>query len=427
MLNFFNTSPEVSQSNVDTAVLALGSVEPKGPHLPVGLDLKLANRFARDFCAGKAVYLLPSFPFSTAVEARGFKGAASLTQQTMWEVLFDIAGILARYRFKRFIVFDFSNYNCWIVKHAVREINLNRQVIQTVWVNPREFAKEAADSQLLPDHGGGAIDTSLALALEPKMVRDLPGDFDAGVPREYIDYGGIASVAPDGYWGNPSKASAEKGQALYKEMLEKTAEYLDWALNVFPDGKPLETDDRKELWWPHGGIPGADGPGLDWKNTISEIAAGGADIAVIGTSSTEQHSPCIPIGADYLACLEFARGVADKLGAYLLPAIPVITAWGHIHFRGTVTFCAMTVRRILEDIVESLYEGGFRRAVIVNVHGGNWVVKPTMIELNHRLPDMTIVTTGDILAYRGQVAVEELHAGDSDGSFVKGYYPEAFK
>jgi len=181
------------------------------------------------------------------------------------------------------------------------------------------------------------------------------------------------------------------------------------------------------LWWPEGGIPGADGPGLDWRNTISEIAASDADIAIIGTSSTEQHSPCIPVGADYFGCLQFARGVADALKAYLLPALPVITGWGHIHFRGTMTYSAMTVRRILEDVVASLYEGGFRKAAIVNVHGGNWVVKSTMIELNHRFPEMRLVTTGDILVYRGQAPVEELHAGDSDGSLVKGFYPDAFK
>ena len=426
MLNLFSTSPEVVESGMDTAVLALGSVEPKGPHLPMGLDTILANRFVHDFCAGKAVYVLPVFPFSMAMETRGFRGAAVLKQQTIWDILFDIAGILARHNFKRLIVFDFSNYN-WIVKHAVREINLNKEVLQTVWVNPVQFAREAADETLLADYGGGAVETSLAMALNRGMVREVPADFDPGVPREYIDYSGLKSVAPAGYWGKPSAASAAEGRRLYEVMLEKTAEYLDWALKVFPGGAPLENDSREELWWPNADIPGAAGPGLDWNNTISEIADGGREIAIIGTSSTEQHSASQPIGADYLACLESSRAVADALGAYLLPAIPVITAWGHIHFRGTMTFSAMTVRRILTDLTASLHAGGFRKIAIINVHGGNWVVKSTLIELNRTFPDMKIVTTGDILAYRGQQPVENLHAAESDGSFVKGFYPEAFR
>lgn len=91
MLNFFNTSEELTNSPIDTAVLPLGSIEPKGPHLPTGFDLILANRFARDFCTGKAVYLLPVFPFSSAMETRGFCGTISLQQQTLWDIVSDIA------------------------------------------------------------------------------------------------------------------------------------------------------------------------------------------------------------------------------------------------------------------------------------------------------------------------------------------------
>ncbi len=77
MVTAFNTSAEVAASGADTAVVPLGSVEPKGPHLPVGLDILLADRFACDLCAGSGVYLLPVFPFSSAPEQRGFRGCVS--------------------------------------------------------------------------------------------------------------------------------------------------------------------------------------------------------------------------------------------------------------------------------------------------------------------------------------------------------------
>jgi creatinine amidohydrolase len=189
MLSIFNTSEEIIHSDIDTAVLPLGSVEPKGPHLSLGFDFILANRFAKDFCSGKAVYLLPVFPFSSAMETRGFRGTISLQQQTLWDILNDIASVLTRHDFKRLIVLDFSNYN-WIVKHCIRELNLNRELIQAIWVNPKQFAKEAAGADLLPDFGGGAIETSLALALDENLVRTPLEDFDANLPRETIDYDG---------------------------------------------------------------------------------------------------------------------------------------------------------------------------------------------------------------------------------------------
>lgn len=426
MLTMFNTSRELSESNIETAVLPMGSVEPKGPHLPVGLDLILANRFARDFCTGKEVYLLPVFPFSTAMEARGFCGAIALQQQTLWDIIGDIASTLARHKFKRLVILDFSNYN-WILKQAVRELNLDKEIIQAIWVNPKEFAKEAVEDGLLPDYGGGAVETSLALALDEKWVHQPMKDFDANVPREYIDYQGLSAVAPLGFWGKPSLATAEHGKRLYSLMLEKTREFVNYALRLFPGGDAIGEHDVEEIWWPHEDIPGVEDQGLDWHNTLSTIANSGKDLVIIPTAAIEQHSPSQPLATDYLQALELSRRLAKEVEAYLLPALPIVTSWGHIPFRGTLTMRAMTARRLLEDMAASLQAGGFKIGVIVNFHGGNWVIKPTMIEINHKYDDFTIISTGDILAYRGQAPVEHLHANAGEAAAIQAFYPESFK
>lgn len=449
MLSTFNTSEELAGSGIDTAVLALGSVEPKGPHLPVGSDLILANRFARDFCSGKAVYLLPVFPFSSGLETRGYRGTVSLRQESLWDALWDIAKVLARQGFRRLVILDFCNYN-WIVKQIARELNLNGELIQAVWVNPKEFAKEAADADLLPDYGGGAVETSLALALGGGGVREPLVDHLPEVPREYIDYCGLRRMSPTGLWGKPSKAGLEQGKRFYSIMLEKTAEFVDYALGLFEGSAHAEQAGlalsgqqgagssrhagsgpaghmERELWWPEGTIPGVLGKGLDWHNTVTEIEQSGADLVVIPTSATEQHSTSQPLATDYLQALELSRRVAGALRGYLLPTLPVVTSWGHIRFRGTVTFGAMTVRKLIEDIVQSLYDGGFRRMVLVNVHGGNWVLKPTLIELNRSHAGLKLISTGDTFAYRGQRPVEHLHADEGEAAFIKAFYPECFR
>lgn len=418
MYTIFDTSLDIEHSGVDTAVLPMGSVEPKGPHLPVGFDLLLANRFSKELCRGKAVYLLPVFPFSTAMETRGFRGTVALRQQTLWNVLEDIAAILARHGFKRLAILDFSNYN-WILKHAVRELNLNRELIQAVWVNPKAFAIEDAEADLGPDFGGGAVETSLAMALFEGLVRKPVEDYDAGLPRERIDYDGLVAVAPDGYWGRPSLATAENGHRFYRLMLDRTMAHLNYAFELFPSGHPLEDNDVEGPWWPGEDIPGAVEHGVDWHSTLVDVKAAGTDLAVMATSAIEQHSPALPLATDYLIALEISRHLAGELGAYLLPALPIVTSWGHVHFRGSLTLSAMTVRRLIDDMVESLYSGGFRKVVLVNTHGGNWVVKPTMIEINQRYADLKMVSTGDILAYRGQAPVEQLHACEMEASFIK--------
>lgn len=437
MLGIFNTSPELEASKIDTAVLPVGSVEPKGPHLPVGFDLMLANRFAYDFCTGKAVYLMPVLPYSTAMECRGFPGTVALQQQTLWDALFDIARVAARHRFKRLVILDFSNYN-WILKHACREINLNEELLDCVWASPKQFAFEAA-ANLGPDYGGGAVETSLQMHLDPSLVKKPLRDNLPDAPREYVDYEGLSGVAPAGFWGRPTKATPELGERLYRLMLEETREFVNYAFSLFEDERPIEESDDREVWWPDGEIPGIE-TGLDWRSTISEIERGAGDLAVFPTSSTEQHSTSQPLATDYLQALEVARRVAERMDAYLLPALPVVTSWGHIKFRGTVTFSAMTARRVIEDVAASLAACGFRRVAIVNVHGGNWVVKPTIIEINRRYRDLRLVasgdvsygdfraiTSGDILSYRGQADVEHLHASEGEAAFIKAFYPESFR
>ncbi len=426
MLNFFNTWEELAESPIDTAVLPVGSLEPKGPHLPTGFDSLLAHRFSRDFCAGKAVYLLPVFPFSTAMETRGFPGTVSLRQQTLWDIISDIAFNLARHGFKRLVVLDFSNYN-WILKHAVRELNLNKGVIQAVWVNPKEFAKAAAEPELLPDYGGGAVETSLALFLGGRGVLSPQEDFIADRPREYIDYQGLAKVAPKGFWGKPSLATAAIGTRLYGRMMEKTVEFVNYALGLFPGGKPIENHAGAEKWWPKGEIPGIENAGVDWTTPGSKMTGSKLNLAILPTSAVEQHSPCLPLATDYLQALEWGHRLAEELDAHLLPALPVVTSWGHIRFRGTLTFSAMTVRRMIEDIAESLYAGGCRTVVMVNNHGGNWVLKPTLIEINQKHAAFRMISTEDLLSYRGQANVEQLHASESEASFIRAFYPECFR
>jgi creatinine amidohydrolase/Fe(II)-dependent formamide hydrolase-like protein len=126
MFSIFDTSNKIAWSDVYTAVLPLGAVEPEGLH----------------FCTVKSVFLLPIIPFSSAMGTRDCKGTIALQQQTIRDVLNDIASALCHLNFKRIIFLDFSNYN-WITKHRVRELNLKRELIQAVWINPKQFVKEA--------------------------------------------------------------------------------------------------------------------------------------------------------------------------------------------------------------------------------------------------------------------------------------------
>lgn len=226
-----NTSPEVQQSGVDTAVIPLGSVEGKGPHLPVGADLILADAFAAAYGdAAGPVYVLPALPYGCSESQRGFAGTAYFDSATMWDVLTDLVGSLYHGGFRRFTVLNLCSTN-WVVKPAVRELNLRLSIGRTVWVEPKQFAyglyraRGGADG----DHHAGAVDTALMMHCRPESVGTMPADHTPAVGREFVDYVGLRAVSDTGVWGSPSHATEALGAELFARMLAETLEYVDGA------------------------------------------------------------------------------------------------------------------------------------------------------------------------------------------------------
>ena len=70
-------------------------------------------------------------------------------------------------------------------------------------------------------------ETSKMLVIAPETVHmDKAVDCVPEVPRGYLSYGSIFRASPGGVWGNPTKATAEKGQKLLERCAELVAEEL---------------------------------------------------------------------------------------------------------------------------------------------------------------------------------------------------------
>ena len=50
-----------------------------------------------------------------------------------------------------------------------------------------------------------------------------------------------------------------------------------------------------------------------------------------------------------------------------------------------------------------------------------------MVEINQIYEGFKLISTGDILADRGQMPVEQLHACETDASFIQAFYPNSFR
>lgn len=116
-----------------------------------------------------------------------------------------------------------------------------------------------------------------------------------------------------------------------------------------------------------------------WKNIISadfEKFDKDKSIVLLPIAATEQHGKHLPVGTDSMileALLEkFAKEKDMRQGNVLIaPQIWVGKSNEHMGFPGTLTFKAMTLYSMVEELTDSIVAHGFKKIMLTNAHGGN--------------------------------------------------------
>lgn len=117
-------------------------------------------------------------------------------------------------------------------------------------------------------------------------------------------------------------------------------------------------------------------------------------IAVLPIGAFEQHGDHLPLTTDtVIACL-IARALADAYPLLVLPPVTISCSHEHEQFAGTVSISATTLTSVVGDIRQSLCRSGITTLVLLNAHGGNYVLNNVAQEAN---------TTGrNIVLYPGR-------------------------
>ena len=158
---------------------------------------------------------------------------------------------------------------------------------------------------------------------------------------------------------------------------------------------------------------------ISYKNTTNEIKDSGIRTAIIPVGSIEQHASHLPVGTDYLIAQKMGEALAERLDAFLLPALPFSTCYEHRGSTGTVCFKPDTFYKMLQDLVLCLKDQGFNRVVVLSCHGGTFIIKPCIRELNALYDDLVVVLPEVPLTERRKAVMEnysDIHAGESETS-----------
>ena len=95
------------------------------------------------------------------------------------------------------------------------------------------------------------------------------------------------------------------------------------------------------------------------------------DLVIIPTGAVEVYGQHLPAGTDTIVITHIARQVGERLGAPVLPALPVGFSRSLGDFPGTLNVSTPTLMAYARDCAESVIPWGFKRILFLNSHRGN--------------------------------------------------------
>lgn len=158
--------------------------------------------------------------------------------------------------------------------------------------------------------------------------------------------------------------------------------------------------------------------------TANEVREAKYQAAVLPVGSLEQHGDHLPITTDTLVANLIAQEISAMYGLFLLPPVTFGCSHEHAALGATVSIRATTLYNVVNDIADSLRRAGVSKLVVVNGHGGNYVLSNVVQEANEREPRMALFPSrSDWDAARSAAGMEssghdDMHAGELETSLL---------
>ncbi len=222
---------ELASANA-VALLPVGSTEAHGPHLPLNVDVVIAEEVARRLSLvlasrGEVALIFPAVAYGLTDFAAAFSGTISVSAAAARAFLTDVMAGIAQHGFRRIVVLNH---------------HLEPDHFKLVHEAAQEARTRTGAGIAVPDHrkkptslllgeefvsGGshaGRYETSLMLAAAPELVREeraaLP-DLNVNLPaaikqgaKTFHECGGAHA-----YFGSPASATGEEGERLFEAIV----------------------------------------------------------------------------------------------------------------------------------------------------------------------------------------------------------------
>lgn len=223
-----------------TVLIPVGATEGHGAHLPLGTDSFQASDVCRRLSERRPVFVAPPVLYGVCRSTSQHPGTLGVSTETLKALLTDIMQALYRQGLRYFVVLSGhagGTHNAALLDAGERLLEVLPEAKIAIVTEYDLAAGEGRGLiETVDDSHAGEIEASRMLATRPHLVKQGATKDAPHFPRHILVRNKL-HFWPSGVWGDPAKATAEKGRKI-EEVVVNALDRLVTELEAFKEPAP---------------------------------------------------------------------------------------------------------------------------------------------------------------------------------------------
>jgi len=214
---------EKSLKRSKTIIIPFGTVEAHGRHLPLNTDTLIIREVVKKAASIAKVYMAPPIQYGVCTSTGQHPGTIGITASTLRKLTRDIVRDAFDKGLRKFILISGHGGSLHVaaMKEAAETLTQELSGVRIAALSIYEILGKEADAvaETKNDSHAGEIETSLVLHLAPALVKGRSKEEYPKLPKPVVAKDKVR-YWPGAVWGDPGKATAEKGEKVFNIMVQ---------------------------------------------------------------------------------------------------------------------------------------------------------------------------------------------------------------
>jgi len=212
-----------------TIVFPFGTIEEHGSHLPLKTDAFIIEEALKFVAKKRKFFLAPVVYYGVCTTTKDHPGTISITAETLRRLSYDLVAESYKKGLRNFLLISGhgGSLHMSAIKETAEVLVEQLKDIKIAVLTPYDviWKELSAIAETPNDAHAGELETSIMLYLAPELVKGRAAEEYPKIPKPFTVRDKV-KYWPGGVWGNPKKATREKGERAMNLITDKIVEIL---------------------------------------------------------------------------------------------------------------------------------------------------------------------------------------------------------